>query len=423
MAKTIDDLGGYGINNDQFNLFSTLNNQRDYQNYLNTQKNNYKSMTDNPIKWLAMGLKGEGWSEDDYLKNRGLDADTRKLGAAGQLSSSDMGKLADYGRSYDTNLGKELEGGRRLFSGIPLIGEILNPWAQITSAGKDLATSGISRWQNGKRDVWSDVGALGEAAFDVAGMGALGNAVKGGAKLGANVGKTALRTGALGAGENAFAALREGGKDTKLGDIATSAALGGAIGGGIGGVSQLFGNARAISNLSPSTGLMKVADANPIPSAQYQNALNTLGLTGQDVTSDAINQARKQAMKNTAKTVGYETAEGQAQRMAINNAYQTLLDNANGNVAQAVANPGPVNLPFAQRMSNLKTYMANNPSKIGQTTRNLLKTKAGKIGAGVGGGLLLSKLLFGGGGNNQELSDAEIEQLLNNYNNGGTYGY
>ena len=323
------------------------------------------------------------------------------------------------------------------YFGNGMIGAMLNPWAQVATGVTDLAGMGLSggkynAWDKTKdpigasRDIMSDIGALGESAFDLAGMGALGDAVKGGTKLTANIGKTALRTGALGAGENAFAALREGGSNTNLGDVATNAAIGGVIGGGLGGISQLAGNAKAISNLSPSKELMRVS-GNAIQTPQYQEALKTLGLTGQDVTSDAINRARKQAMKNTAKTVGYETAEGQAQRMAINNAYQTLLDNANGKATQAVANARPVKLPFAQRMANLKAYMANNPStsKFGQTTRNLLNSKAGKIGAGVGGGLLLSKLLFGGGGNaNQEMSDAELEQLLNNYyNNGGTYGY
>lgn len=367
------------------------------------------------------------------------------VGAANGLAGND---LREYEKQFNDIANQKADAfadyrKRNRYFGDNIIGTLLNPVAQTVDFLGDAVTGqlgerynredaalknvGTSGWKGSRKanDLVSDIGALGETAFDVAGMGALGNAVKGGTKLMSNVGKTALRTGLLGAGENAFSTVREQGRDTNLGDVALSGAIGGAIGGGLGGASQLFGNARTISNLSPSKELMRIPGNNAITTAQYQNALNTLGLTGDNVTSDAVNQARRQAIKNTAKTVGYETAEGQAQRLAINNAYQTLLDSANGNVAQAVPNPGPVKLPFAQRMGNLRTYMANNPSKIGQTTRNLLNTKAGKIGAGVGGGLLLSKLLFGGGGNaNQEMSDAELEQLLNNYyNNGGTYGY
>lgn len=368
------------------------------------------------------------------------------VGAANGLAGND---LREYEKQFNDIANQKADAfadyrKRNRYFGDNIIGTLLNPVAQTVDFLGDAVTGqlgerynredaalknvGTSGWKGSRKtnDLVSDIGALGETAFDVAGMGALGNAVKGGTKLMSNVGKTALRTGLLGAGENAFSTVREQGRDTNLGDVALSGAIGGAIGGALGGGSQLFGNAKAISSLSPSKELMRVS-GNAIQTPQYQEALKTLGLTGQDVTSDAINQARKQAMKNTAKTVGYETAEGQAQRMAINNAYQTLLDNANGKATQTVANARPVKLPFAQRMANLKAYMANNPStsKFGQTTRNLLNSKAGKIGAGVGGGLLLSKLLFGGGGNaNQEMSDAELEQLLNNYyNNGGTYGY
>lgn len=321
------------------------------------------------------------------------------------------------------------------YFGNGMIGAVLNPWAQVATGAADLAGMGLSggkynAWDKDKdpigasRDVISDLGAVGETAFDLAGMGALGNAVKGGTKLMSNVGKTALRTGALGAGENAFSTVREQGRDTNLGDVALSAGIGGVIGGALGGGSQLFGNARAISSLSPSKAVGPyTGGTNPaVAKAKYANAANTLGVDLENLSEDALRTARNNSMKNIAKNVGYETAEGRTQRMATNNAYQELLDMLNGKtVAGVPVNTGPVNIPFSQRMQNLKAYAAGTPiAKFGQTTRNILKTPAGKIGAGVGGGLLLSKLLGGNGQQPQQqgLTDAELQELLNYYNGG-----
>jgi hypothetical protein len=398
MSKTIDDLGGYGMSSDQIKMYSTLNNQKSYQDYVNQQKQNYKSMASNPFMWLATGIKGEGWNENDYLKNRGIDDNTAKLGETGQLSSSDVDELRSYGRNYDRKLGSDLEAGKNLFGGIPLVGEILNPWGQLASAGKDIAESGTSKWENGKRDWVSDLGALGEVAFDVAGMGALGNAAKGGTKLMSNVGKTALRTGALGAGENAFSTLREEGKDANLGDVMLGGAIGGAFGGGLGAISQFGGNAANIAKQVRS------------PQMQALNGYYQQALAGR---AQPLNPARMLGDGVGGASVGtagnYLDWVPKQAKAAMERSGTPLAKTGLGRVAQGIADSRAI---YGSPLSSI----AN--SKLGQTTKNILKTPYGKIGAGVGGGLLVANLLRGNGQPAQEMSDAELEQLMNYYNGG-----
>lgn len=401
MSKTIDDLGGYGMSSDQIKMYSTLNNQKSYQDYVNQQKQNYKSMASNPFMWLATGIKGEGWNENDYLKNRGIDENTAKLGETGQLSSSDVDGLRSYGRNYDRKLGSDLEAGKNLFGGIPLVGEILNPWGQLASAGKDVAESGTSKWENGKRDWVSDLGALGEVAFDVAGMGALGNAAKGGTKLMSNVGKTALRTGALGAGENAFATLREEGKDANLGDVMLGGAIGGAFGGGLGALSQFGGNAANIAKelRTPE----KQAFSNWYQQALKGNAMPPVN------PARALGDGVGGASIGTAGT--FLDTLNDAQKATVARAGTPLARTGLGRVAQGVRDSRAL---YGSPLSSI----AN--SRIGQTTKNILKSPMGKVGAGVGGGLLLTKLLSGNNDKSGDagLTDAELEQLLNYYNGG-----
>ena len=88
-----------------------------------------------------------------------------------------------------------------------------------------------------------------------------------------------------------------------------------------------------------------------------------------------------------------------------------------------MANTGPVRQSLGQQFSNfagnipnMRNDLAN--SKLGNRVSSLLKTKAGKVGAGVGGGLLLASLLSGGGNAQDELTDEELMQLYNYYGGG-----
>ena len=293
-------------------------------------------------------------------------------------------------------------------AGNGMIGAIINPLAQVGSIAGDMFASPFramageetNRYRRDpENDFLSDIGAIGETAFDVAGMGTLGDAVKGGTKLMSNVGKTALRTGALGAGENAFSTIREQGQDTDWGDVALSGAIGGAFGGGLGALSQFGGNAANIAKQVRS------------PQMQALNGYYQQALAGR---AQPLNPARMLGDGVGGASVGtagnYLDWVPKQAKAAMERSGTPLAKTGLGRVAQGIADSRAI---YGSPLSSI----AN--SRLGQTTRNILKTPVGKIGAGVGGGLLVANLLRGGGQPNTEMTDEELYQLLNNYNNGG----
>lgn len=294
-------------------------------------------------------------------------------------------------------------------AGNGMIGAIVNPLAQVGSIAGDMFASPFraaageetNRYRRDpENDFLSDIGAIGETAFDVAGMGTLGDAVKGGTKLMSNVGKTALRTGALGAGENAFSTIREQGQDTDWGDVALSGAIGGAFGGGLGAISQFGGNAANIAKE------LRTPERQAF-SNWYQQALKGNAMPPVN-PARALGDGVGGASIGTAGT--FLDTLNDAQKATVARAGTPLAKTRLGRVAQGI---GDSRALYGSPLSSI----AN--SRLGQTTRNILKTPAGKIGAGVGGGLLVANLLRGGGQPNTEMTDEELYQLLNNYNNGG----
>lgn len=292
-------------------------------------------------------------------------------------------------------------------AGNGMIGAIVNPLAQVGSIAGDMFASPFraaageetNRYRRDpENDFLSDIGAIGETAFDVAGMGTLGDAVKGGTKLMSNVGKTALRTGALGAGENAFSTIREQGQDTDWGDVALSGAIGGAFGGGLGAISQFGGNAANMAKNLRSGNTKQLANAY----ADYLTKKNSAITDTARLLGDGAGGA-------TVGTKGTYFLPDEL-KVAMQRMDTPLAKTRLGRVAQGIADSRAI---YGSPLSSI----AN--SRLGQTTRNILKTPAGKIGAGVGGGLLVANLLRGGGQPNAEMTDEELYQLLNNYNNGG----
>lgn len=332
-----------------------------------------------------------------------------KMGVEKPAYASDVSKA--YASEMD-NLEKERAKAWRQnkynVAGNGMIGAIVNPLAQVGSIAGDMFASPFraaageetNRYRRDpENDFLSDIGAIGETAFDVAGMGALGDAVKGGTKLMSNVGKTALRTGALGAGENAFSTIREQGQDTDWGDVALSGAIGGAFGGGLGAISQFGGNAANIAKQVRS------------PQMQALNGYYQQALAGR---AQPLNPARMLGDGVGGASVGtagnYLDWVPKQAKAAMERSGTPLAKTGLGRVAQGIADSRAI---YGSPLSSI----AN--SRLGQTTRNILKTPAGKIGAGVGGGLLVANLLRGGGQPNTEMTDEELYQLLNNYNNGG----
>lgn len=331
-----------------------------------------------------------------------------KMGVEKPAYASDVSKAyASEMNDLEKERAKAWRQNKYNVAGNGMIGAIVNPLAQVGSIAGDMFASPFraaageetNRYRRDpENDFLSDIGAIGETAFDVAGMGALGDAVKGGTKLMSNVGKTALRTGALGAGENAFSTLREQGQDANLGDIALSGAVGGTIGGGLGAISQFGGNAANMAKNLRSGNTKQLANAYADYLTKKNSAItDTARLLGDGAGGATVGTKGTYFLPNELKAA--------MQRMDTPLAKTRL-----GRVAQGIADSRAI---YGSPLSSI----AN--SRLGQTTRNILKTPAGKIGAGVGGGLLVANLLRGGGQPNTEMTDEELYQLLNNYNNGG----
>lgn len=365
--------------------------------------------------WLANGVSGGGWTHKGRMEKAGFTDDINNYGKEGLLSSYDLGNLEGEYTGSMRNRTNQLEASKGLFSGVPVIGGLLSAPAQAVSAGKDLFESGTSKWDSGKRDAVSDIGAVGETALDLA---TLGTGMGAKTALG-TIGKSA----ALGAGYGLTGGLNEMGKDTDLGTLAMQTGLGGAIGGGIAGLGYGAGKLwNKYAKTSPSKELAIYNGGNAQGGA-YQDALNTLKGAGLDTTNpETLNKSFKKWVVQNHPDRGGSTELFQNVSGA-KKLYQDALNGKASATASQVANAGPVRQSigqqfrnFAGNIPNMRNDLAN--SKLGNRVSSLLKTKAGKVGAGVGGGLLLASLLRGGGNAQDELTDEELMQLYNNYGGG-----
>ena len=422
MARTMADLGNRVWDDNEMQAFSIGENTRKYQDYKKQLEDDYDknySMGGNFLNWLGTGLSGGGWSKGDFLKNRGITDETDAYGNAGYFGNSSMGDLRSAGSEYNKGRLAQLEAGKGLFSGVPIIGDLLSAPTQVVSAGKDLAEGGLSKWQSGKRDWLSDLGALGETGLDIATLGTAKGATAGAKTLG----KTIAKGAGLGAGYGLTGGLNEmGAKDFDLGRLALNAGIGAGVGGGISGLGYGLGKAwNKYSQPAPSksTDIIPYTGGGNMADPKLQEYMKTLGVTGDNMTAESLNSARKQATKNIAKTMGYETAEGQAQRTAVNNAYQALLDSLNGKGATVSA---PITTaPTLSFTDKLKNFGSNIPNmgkdlantKVGTNIANLLKTKRGKVLFGGTAGLTLAGLMKNRNSNSGQLSDEEMQELYN----------
>ena len=365
--------------------------------------------------WLANGVSGGGWTHKGRMEKAGFTDDIDNYGKEGLLSSYDLGNLEGQYTGSMRNRTGQLEAGKGLFSGVPVIGGLLSAPAQAVSAGKDLFESGTSKWDSGKRDAVSDIGAIGETALDLATLGT---------GMGA---KTALGTmgksAALGAGYGLTGGMNEMGKDADLGTLALQTGLGGAIGGGIAGLGYGAGKLwNKYAKTSPSKELAVYNGGNAQGGA-YQDALDTLKGAGLDTTNpETLNKSFKKWVVQNHPDRGGSTELFQNVSGA-KKLYQDALNGKASATASQMANTGPVRQSIGQQFKNftgnipnMRNDLAN--SKLGNRVSSLLKTKAGKVGAGVGGGLLLASLLKGRGNSQNELTDEELMQLYNNYGGG-----
>ena len=364
---------------------------------------------DNPDKWSLISDSYGNTLDDSFLDS----------------FNDDLKNKQDYfNEQYTKNRWKEFGDGG-------LVNGAMNPLMQAVSLGTNALSTlnggEADRWDgNGwrrNRDMVSDLGAVGETALDLATLGT---------GMGA---KTALGTigkgTALGAGYGLAGGLNEMGKDTDLGTLALRTGLGGVIGGGIAGLGYGVGKLwNKYGKTSPSKELAVYNGGANKEADKYQNALNTLKEAGIDTSSeDAFKKAYNAFMRQNHpdKTGGIES-ELLSRVNDAKGIYQKYLKEGiptAGATASQVANTGPVRQGlgqqfrnFAGNIPNMRNDLAN--SKVGNRVSSLLKTKAGKVGAGVGGGLLLAKLLAGQNGQpaQDSLSDEELMQLYNYYGGG-----
>lgn len=386
-------------------MYRYSNNLKSYNKALEDAKAN-----DNDNFWTGLG---------DFFVGRGKDK--LKADMADQYVSAFSSNPYEFaGDDYNNNAGRirtEQDFGQgRAFNG-GLIGSLINPITQVGKAGADLGAGIGGNWDAwNKRDHLSDVGALGETALMFLAPGA----GKGANTLGKAIGKNAL----MGAGYGLAGGLRDmGSKDFDAGQLAMGTALGAGVGGAIGGITHGAGkvwNKYTQPAPSKSTELIPYAGGGNMADPKLQEYMKTLGVTGDNMTAESLNSARKQATKNIAKTMGYETAEGQAQRTAVNNAYQALLDSLNGKgatVSAPVATSAPT-LGFAEKLKNFGSNIPNMGedlanTKVGTNIANLLKTKRGKVLLGGSAGLTLAGLMKNRNDNTGQLSDEEMQELYN----------
>lgn len=261
-----------------------------------------------------------------------------------------------------------------------LVGSILNPMVQTGSAGLDLLTSGTSKWENGDRDLTSDIGAGFETGLTLATLGT-GTAAK---SLGKSLAKGAL----TGAGYGAFGTMNELGNNTwtpeGLGNLALSAGIGAGIGGGISGlgygVNKLATGARNTRNMANA----------------YQNYMNQAGGQTTNLLGDGVGGASIKSNPN----IDWLNSRGKLARTKLGQAAQGIGD-----------------ITSLAKVNGVSPLAGLTNSKLGKATSRVLSTTPGKIGAGVGTGLVLNKI-FNGGNNAQDLSDEELDELYNYYYGG-----
>ena len=335
-----------------------------------------------------------------------------------------------------------------------LIGGFLNPIAQTMGSIGDLGGMALSggkynAWDASKdpmgvhRDIGSDLGALGETALTVVPMARGASLAKAGKamKAGTATAKQAARVAAsqvpktmgqkiaggtlLGAGFGATGSLRDMGfENFDPNQFALSTAIGGGIGGvgaGIGGLWNKYTSSRVPTTTADTTpyqtalnNLKKNAGTGGMYSDVMTNLPSTGGLDTARVTLDNLNEDtlkklfRSGVKKARSSAIGEDT-----------NALTSSLTNDKNLLQEFLKNGMPTSTTYTtqkagslgEALKNLKNNAKN--TKTGTKISNLLKTKKGKVGAGIGGGLLLAQLLRNNNSTPDELSDEELNELYN----------
>lgn len=416
----------------------TERNKNAYQNYVNNINKGYDEL--GLLGKLATGVSGGGWGRSNYLKNYGITPEVEQLGQAGQIGTSGMESLYGAGSEYSKQRLAQLNQGRDLFSGIPLVGSIISPFAQVTSAGKDLATSGTSAWDKGDRSLVSDLGAGIEAGLTLASLGAASKA-KAAAKAGTSLAPTTLKSAiAKGAGRGAIYGgvgslgnyMTQAGDEANVGDAALQTAMGAGIGGLLGGGISAAGYGLGNLRSKALSGNQKVAEASAAAQkaqsdvTAYQDAMKAAQDLGLDTSSNEAlkNSYRAWSLANhpdkagnvvallpsSTATSGSMTAQ-EAQNLvnAINqNAVEaaTAAQGTAGNVYNTLYNADLSDLLATSKSAQSALKKASNQALLDYLKNTKLgrlgSTKLGKAAAVGGTAYGISRLLGNRNGGNNE---------------------
>ena len=384
---------------------------------------------------------------NDYL-NQNYNGGARKYKS--DIMQQNMLRQNDSTANYKAN--------RNNVFGNGIIGGLLNPIAQTAGAAGDLAGLALSggkynAWDSSKnnlgtsRDWLSDLGALGETALTVAPMAKglslakAGKAVQAGtattkqaAKYAASqvpksLGQKMAGAGLLGAGFGAAGSLNDmGAENFNPGQLALSSAIGGGVGAGMAGLGGLWNKyasskvptvdakpyQEALNNLkNNASGPMYSDVPTNLPAVR---GLDTSRITLNNLDEDTLRKLFKTSVKNARTTTANGALDASKSTTMLTENKDLLADF----LKKGIPSSGTKTVKaknLGEAVKNLKANIGN--TKYGSKVAGALKTKKGKVAAGLGGGLLLSQLMKGGNSNSGELTDAEMQELYNYIYGGG----
>lgn len=382
----------------------------------------------------------------DYFDKIGVkDPSASYWNDTGQRTNAFTETMNQYGK-YLNDLNKEKEDvawkNRYNIFGDGVIGNLLNPFHQAGTAVQDFVSSGTKEWDNGNRDVLSDLGAIGESALTVAPLaGGLLKTGGGVAKAGAkSLGKTMLEGAGYGAGYGALGGITDmGAKNFDLGQLALNTGIGAAVGGGMSGLGYGLGkvwNKYSQPAPSKSTDIIPSATKSGGEDNKYQEYLKTLTDNKLDTSSaDALHKSYRKVVKPLHTDKAMAGTANEKLFKTIDEAYRAFYGKGGENYADAMAqatapavSSAPMatsapTLSFAEKLKNVGSNISDTTknvtnkvtnSKVGTNVANLLKTKKGKLLFGGTAGLTLAGLMKNRKDNNTgQLSDKEMQELYN----------
>lgn len=241
----------------------------------------------------------------DYFDKIGVkDPSASYWNDNGQRTNDFTETMNQYGK-YLNDLNKEKEDvawkNRYNIFGDGAIGNLLNPFHQAGTAVQDFVSSGTKEWDNGNRDILSDLGAIGESALTAAPLaGGLLKTGGGVAKAGAKtLGKTLAKGAGAGATYGALGGLTDmGAKNFDLGSLLGRTAIGGTVGAGMSGVGYGLGKVGdKLANIAKNN--RTTATTENVASQLYDDMGNPIAKNGVSY-QDALKKAGLDQMNNPA---------------------------------------------------------------------------------------------------------------------------